>query len=135
MNIAYLSQYDATDVRSCSGTGRAVAQCLSEAGFKLNFIGPLKNQMNPVNVGRYLTHKYLLRQEDHLQRDAGFLRHFARQAEQKLAATDADLVFTPGSLPLSYLRTTLPVVMWTDCTFANLLNYYPKFSNLSARSV
>jgi len=26
-------------------------------------------------------------------------------------------------------------VMWTDCTFANLLDYYPKFSNLSARSV
>jgi glycosyltransferase involved in cell wall biosynthesis len=135
INIAYLSHYDATDVRSWSGTGRAMARCLSEAGFKLNFIGPLKHQMHPVNVGRYLTHKYLLRQEDHPQRDPGFLRHFACQAEQKLAAIDADLVFAPGGLPLSYLRTTLPVVMWTDCTFANLLDYYPKFSNLSARSV
>jgi glycosyltransferase involved in cell wall biosynthesis len=135
INIAYLSQYDATDVRSWSGTGRAMARCLNEAGFKLNLIGPLRNQMHPVNVGRYLTHKYLLRQEDHPQRDPGFLRHFALQAEQKLAATDADLVFAPGGLPLSYLRTTLPVVMWTDCTFSNLLDYYPKFSNLSARSV
>jgi glycosyltransferase involved in cell wall biosynthesis len=26
-------------------------------------------------------------------------------------------------------------VLWTDCTFANLLDYYPTFSNLSARSI
>lgn len=135
INIAYLSQYDATDVRSWSGTGRAMAQCLGEAGFRLNLIGPLKNQMHPVNVGRYLTHRYLFRQEDHPQRDPGFLRHFARQAEQKLAAINADLIFAPGGLPLAYLRTSLPVVMWTDCTFSSLLDYYPKFSNLSARSV
>jgi hypothetical protein len=35
INIAYLSHYDATDVRSWSGTGRAMARCLSEAGFRV----------------------------------------------------------------------------------------------------
>jgi hypothetical protein len=45
INIAYLSHYDATDVRSWSGTGRAMARCLNEAGFKLSPIGPLRNQI------------------------------------------------------------------------------------------
>lgn len=134
-DVAYLSQYDATDVRSWSGTGRAMAMCLREAGFQLHLVGPLKNQLHPINVGRYLAHKYLLRHGDHPQRDPSFLRYFSRQAEQKLAAINADVIFAPGGLPLSYLRTSLPVVLWTDCTFANLLNYYPAFSNLSARSI
>ena len=36
-----------------------MAYCLTEAGFRVELIGPLKNQIHSINVGRYLTHKYL----------------------------------------------------------------------------
>jgi hypothetical protein len=135
IKLAYVSQYDATNIRSWSGTGYSIAQCLRDAGLDVSLVGPLKNQYHPVNIVRYLTYKHLFRKNDHPQRDPGFLRHFSRQAEHMLQGRSVDLVFAPGSLPLCYLQTALPVALWTDCTFANLLDYYPKFSNLSARSI
>jgi glycosyltransferase involved in cell wall biosynthesis len=135
MKIAYVSQYDARDVKAWSGTGHRMAKCLSDAGLDLALVGPLKNQHHPVNIARYLVNTRVLQHNDHPQRDPGFLKHFARQAERGIAASGADLVFAPGGLPLSYLQTDRPIVLWTDCTFANLLDYYAKFSNLSARSV
>ncbi|MFL5285413.1 MAG: glycosyltransferase family 4 protein [Rhodopila sp.] len=112
-----------------------MAQSLREAGLDLHLIGPLRNQYNLANITRYLSAKYLLHKNDHPQRDPGFLRHYARQVDIRLAGAPYDVVFAPGSLPIAFLRTDRPVAMWTDCTFANLLDYYPKFSNLTARSI
>ena len=135
MKAAYVTQYDAQDIRSWSGTGYNLARSLQESGLELNFIGPLKNTVNPWNVARYVLHTKLRGKNDHPQRDPGFLRNYARQAEALLARSDADVIVAPGGLPLSYLKTELPIVLWTDCTFANLINYYPAFSDLSDRSI
>jgi 5'-nucleotidase len=55
--------------------------------------------------------------------------------ERKLATTEVDLLFAPGVLPIAYLETTLPMVIWSDCTFASMIGYYEKFSNLSQRTI
>jgi glycosyltransferase involved in cell wall biosynthesis len=135
MKVAYLTQYDATDVKYWSGTGYNMAECLKGAGIDLSYIGPLKNQRHVANAAQYGINKYLLRKNDHPQRDPAFLQSYGREASGLLERDDADLVFAPGGLPLSYLKTDRPVVLWTDCTFANLLDYYPAWSNLSARSI
>lgn len=135
MKIAYVSHYDARDIRSWSGTGSMMAQSLMSHNVELDFLGPLKNVIKPANAVQYAFNKVLLRKEDHPQRDPSFLKGFSRQVETKLVGTGADWVFAPGSFALSHLQTTLPVAMWTDCTFENLLDYYPKFRNLSPRTI
>ena len=135
MKIAYLTQYDARNIRAWSGTGFNMANCLEKAGIEIDYLGPLKYQYNPINIARYLINKYVLGKKDHPHRDPGFLRYFARQSERMLAASNADLVFAPGGFPLTYLKKDRPVVLWTDCTFANLLDYYPAWTGLSARTI
>lgn len=135
IRIAYLTYYDARDVRAWSGTGLNIAQCLSGAGFQLSYVGPLKKQYHPINGAQLLWNKLALKQNDHPQRDPAFLKHYGDQATELIRKLDADLVFCPGGLPLSYFRRDRPVVLWTDCTFANLLDYYPAFSNLSKRTI
>ena len=49
--------------------------------------------------------------------------------------SDCDVVVSPGSIPLSYVRTDKPMAFWTDVSFATMAEYYPEFSNLSARTL
>lgn len=135
MKIAYVTHFDAQNVLAWSGTGYTIGKSLKDAGFEIEYIGPLKRQYNPVNIARYLINDKILRKRDHPHRDPGYLRYYGVQVERKLQGSTADAVVSPGGLPLTYVRTPIPMVMWTDCTFANLLNYYPAFSNLSARTI
>lgn len=135
LRVAYVSYYDPRDITKWSGTGYHMHKTLAAAGVEVSLIGPLKNQHHPVNIARYLWNSKVRGLNDHPHRDPSFLRHYARQVEGQLAALDVDMVVGPGGLPLCYLETELPIVVWTDCTFASLLNYYDAFKNMSARSV
>lgn len=135
IRIAFVSIHDAKSVHANSGTIFNISQGMLRHGVQVEFIGPLSPQVNVINLSRYVINKYIFNLNDFPQRDPGFLLHYARQVERKLSVMDVDLVFGSGTLPLSYLQTDLPVVLWTDCTFANLLNYYPKYCDLSARSI
>jgi len=135
LRVAFVTPYDSRDIRNFSGSGYHIALALEEAGMEIERIGLLKNRHHPINVLRYLWNSKVLGLNDHPQRDPGFLRHYARQVEHALRDSDADLVFGAGGLALAYLETDLPMVLWTDSTFAGLLDYYDKFSNLSKRTI
>lgn len=140
MRFVYATVYDAKNVRSWSGTGYNIARSIEAQGIELLYAGNLKRQLNPINLARYAWHTKVMRRNDHPHRDPGYLRHAARQVERMIAADRAqghaqDLILAPGILPVAYIETDLPLVVWTDCTFATLLNYYAKFSNLSKRSI
>lgn len=132
---AFVTLYDARDVNMMSGTGFNISQSFLDAGLDLSFIGPLKRHVRPANVARHVFNRYLLRKNDHPQRDPGFLRGYASQVAVALREIDVDVVFGSGGLPVAYLDTDKPLVIWTDCTFANLLNYYEKYTNLSRRTI
>ena len=135
IRLAFVSIHDANSVHANSGTIFNISQGMLRHGVQIEYIGPLSPQVNALNLCRYVINKHILNQNDFPQRDPGFLLHYARQVERKLSDMDVDLVFGSGTLPLSYLNTDIPIIFWTDCTFANLLNYYPKYCNLSARSI
>jgi len=63
------------------------------------------------------------------------LRSFATQIERALARERPDLLFSPSTLPFSYLETDLPVTFCADAPFCAMHNYYHAFSKLSAAQV
>ncbi len=135
LRAAFVTLFDASDVTKMSGTGYNISQALIRSGLDLEYIGSLNKRITPLNAMKYGINRYLLGKNDMPQRDTGFLKHYARQVEQQLKTVDVDLVFASGTLPVSYLETELPFVMWTDCTFENLLDYYPRYKNLSRRTI
>jgi glycosyltransferase involved in cell wall biosynthesis len=46
-----------------------------------------------------------------------------------------DLVFSPGTLPISYLESKAPIVFWTDATVAGLVDFYPSWYGLCDESL
>lgn len=135
LRSAFVTLYDAQDVTMMSGTGYNISQSFLRAGLDLSFIGPLKRQIRPMNLAQHAINRFALRKNDHPQRDPAFLKNYSRQVEAQLKGLDVDVVFGSGGLPVSYIETDLPLVIWTDCTFANLLEYYSKYSNLSKRTI
>lgn len=135
MRVAFPSLRDARDVKNWSGTEHHMSKCLEDQGIGVEYIGNLRMQKHPVNVCRYLFNKKIRGLNDHPHRDPGFLKHCARQVQQRLRGLNVDMVFGHGTIGQAYLETDLPMAVYGDCTFANLLDYYPKFSNMSARSI
>ena len=80
--------------------------------------------------------RYRLMSKDyHRERDPLLLRYYAEQVGEALKEIDCDAVFSPGTIPLSFLETEKPTVFWTDSTFAGLVGYYPEFSNLCEETI
>jgi glycosyltransferase involved in cell wall biosynthesis len=135
MKVAYVSYKDARDIRAWSGTEHHMAKCLADRGNQIDYICPLQRPFTPVNFAYYLLATRLLGKNDMPHRDRGFLRACARQVEERLKASDASVVLGHGALPQSYIRTRLPMAVWTDATFAQMIGYYPNFTNLTARTI
>jgi glycosyltransferase involved in cell wall biosynthesis len=134
MKIAYVTTYDASNRHAWSGTGFSIHHELSRQGIEVELIGSLRQRHNRLTslsnrLWKRLGYQYLN------DRDPILLKGYAREVENRLRGTRADLILSPGTIPIAYLKTDIPIVFWTDATFGGLLDYYDTFSNLSFVSV
>ena len=131
MKIAYLTVDDPADTNAWSGINAHMAEALrKQPAVELYHVGPLRTSRILISKLKacFLTLRY--RQRYLWSRDPMLLRAYATRAE-RLLPTGCDLIFSPGTEPISYLRTNKPVVFWTDAPFAAMLNYYPWYCGLS----
>ena len=136
MQIAYVTTYDASDVRQWSGLGSYILRSLEAAGMQASPVGNLKeidlpfvSRLKRAYYTRATSKKYLK------DRDPSVLKSYAAQVQEQLDQLDTDVIFSPGTLPIAYLKTDKPVVFYTDATFAGMLDFYPWFTNLSKESI
>ena len=111
-----------------------MARSLEREGVGVEFIGPLETSLHTLRqvrsrVQRSFGAAYLY------DRDPRVLRHYARQVESRARDLAVDAIFSPGTIPIAYLDTDIPLVTWTDATFAGMLDYYPAFSKLSRATI
>ncbi|PSN11686.1 group 1 glycosyl transferase [filamentous cyanobacterium CCT1] len=134
MKIAYVTTYDSSDIHAWSGLGRHIRDCLEEAGCSVVGIGGLQQLPNKLTTFKQRFYRKLSRQYL-LNRDPSILQAYARQVEKQLQHIQPDLIFSPGTIPIAYLKTNFPIVFWTDSTFAGMVNYYPSFSGLCQETI
>lgn len=133
IHTAYVTVGDARDVRTWSGTFFYAARALAEQGFAVDPIGPLHTRYEHLAKAKEASVRLAMRRRHPRDRDPGVARRYARQVESRLRA-DHELVFAVGTLALPFLECPQPIVVWSDATFAGLLDFYPMYSNLSARA-
>lgn len=135
MKIAYVTTYDAADVRQWSGTGHFIARALQSENTTIEYVGNLKERYSLLMKGRqYLCQKLL--KKDYLRARSKTITHgYARQVAEQVARSRPDVIFSPGTIPVSYLDCDVPIVIWTDATFSGMVGFYPSFSNLTRQSI
>jgi glycosyltransferase involved in cell wall biosynthesis len=134
MKIAYVTSYDATDVKQWSGLGYHIAGALRGAGLDLDEVGPLTTASSRLLMFKKLAYRGLGGRRHMINREPSVARGYASQITQRLDRF-ADVVFSPGSIPVSCLECRQPIAFWTDATFAGVLNFYDVFSHLSAETI
>jgi len=130
-----VTTYDAADIRNWSGTGYYIAKSLMEQSLSVEFIGPLSEYRSLLFKAKQFAYLMLTKKRYRREREPSILKAYSQQVSERLENTDADIVFSPGTIPISYLECRQPIVFWTDSTFAGLLDFYPEFSDLSEESV
>lgn len=76
-------------------------------------------------------------QRFHAERQHDIARELARSVRMQLERMPEapDVILSSSSLPMAYLRTTIPMAFWTDATFASMLGFYEDFTELSAGTI
>jgi glycosyltransferase involved in cell wall biosynthesis len=137
MKIAFVTTYDATDINSWSGTPYYMSKSFIDYGVEVEFIGNLKSPSRLIPRIKEIVFNRLFKGkfgEFISFYEPSNLKCFAAQVEKKLQVSNADIVFSPGALPIAYLKTNKPIVMWSDATFAVMHNY-SGFTNLCSSTI
>jgi glycosyltransferase involved in cell wall biosynthesis len=136
MRVAYVSQFDPNDPTVWSGTVYNMARSLELGRMDVERVGPIEVEA-PLSTRLAAAWNIRVQKSTHYQteRHPGLLKAMAKETERELADREWDLILSPGTLPLAYLRTDAPVAIWSDCTFACMHNFYPDYKNLPESTV
>jgi len=134
MKVAYITHYDSQDVRYWSGLGYYIARSLEQQGIELIRI----NCSVPFSVLQRMRRgwtKICHRRIRQIEREPAYLRKVAAKISAQLTGEEYDLVFSPGSLPVSYLQTAKPIVFFTDATYDCMARQYGGLKGLARDSL
>jgi glycosyltransferase involved in cell wall biosynthesis len=133
MKIAYVTSYDAKDVRNWSGLGYFIGKMLEESGHEVDYIGNLNFKNKYFFKSKKLLHKFV--GKNYLwERQYSIAKHFAKQISRRISP-ETDIIFCPGTLPIAFLNSDKPKVCYTDALFAGMIDYYPSFCNLTTKVI
>jgi glycosyltransferase involved in cell wall biosynthesis len=137
LRIAYLSAADPSDKRAWSGIHYTIFHKLQEQVGDVTALGPYAPTalMNRGKAFSLLSRKVLGKRFSHLHSIA-LSKNYANYFQKKLLEEKYDLIFAvAASSELAFLETELPVFYTADATFANMIDYYPYYSNLMQKSI
>ena len=139
MKIAYVTPFDASTPNiqnNWSGTGYYIGQSLENQSIPVDYIGPLQDKLVIQTVNKFKNRYYKFLKKNYVGYiNQLILKDYANQISTKLNASNADVVLSASSDSITYLECDRPIVFWADATFANLIDFYPAYSNLCEESI
>jgi glycosyltransferase involved in cell wall biosynthesis len=136
MKLDLVTPYDPKALNSWGGgVSYFMANAFKEQSVLVDCIGPVKEKKNKFISLKWHFYKYILREIYHTNRAPSIAKGFARQVEEQLAIRDTDVVLSLLTPPMAYLDCNQSLVLWADATFADLIDFYPEFTNLCQETI
>lgn len=135
MKIAFITTDDASNILSWSGLSYYISKSLQGGGNSIEYIGNLSRNFSAINFVKRVYYSKILHKKFPLERTVASAKDYSREVAKRLTKIDHDCVFSPGTIPIAYLNTDVPKVIYTDATFACMLDYYDIFKNLSSDTI
>ncbi|MDR1683623.1 MAG: glycosyltransferase family 4 protein [Candidatus Symbiothrix sp.] len=131
MKIAYVTTWDATDIREWSGTVYHIAEALKMQNADLQYLDKLPVRPTLFSNLRKKFYSRVFGKQIHLEVESSVLKYNAKRILSQLQP-DTDVIFSPSSLQIAYINSDKFKVFYTDAVFASLVNRMPWMSNLAA---
>ncbi|MFC2106987.1 glycosyltransferase family 4 protein [Bacteroidota bacterium] len=133
--IAFVTTFNPKGKTSWAGTSRYMARALEKHIGDIVFLGPLQPNVSLLDYFGRIVKKLTGRTYD-ISHSIIVARKYAKILESKLSKDKYDFIFAPASATaLAYLKTSIPIIYYTDTTFNSLYNYYEWFSGFNFLSV
>lgn len=133
MKIAYICEYDSSDINSWSGTNLFIKNALTWQGAEVYAIDKLENKRSKWLKIKKLLYNATLRRFQPI-RDIEAAKAYAQQIEERLLP-NTDAIIGPSSVITAFLSTNIPTFFYTDATFDGMLGYYNEFKQLCAETL
>lgn len=139
MRVAYVTPFDSRTLNvqnNWSGTGYYIAQAIKAQSISLDYVGPLEDKFSLEVINKCKSSYYKFFGKNYIKYiEPLILRDYAKQIFEKLHCTKTDIVFSASSDSVAYLECDQPIIFWADSTFANVIDFYPAYSNLCKESL
>jgi glycosyltransferase involved in cell wall biosynthesis len=133
LKIAYVTMYDGTNISNWSGTGYYISLALQKYVGDVTYIGNLRYKKYIDDYIRKIFNKAILKKTYRIERTQRSGEYYAEQVSCQLKRQNYDLIFSPGTMEIAYLDTSLPIVVYIDATFNSMVGYYWK--NLAMKTI
>jgi glycosyltransferase involved in cell wall biosynthesis len=127
--IAYVTSFESQDIHAWSGLIYHIKRALTDAGAEAESLSNLKKGALLTCGFKKLFYQFVRKKDYHRDREPQLMKSYSQQIN-RLLRPEHDLVFSPGTLAIGSLETDKPTAIWTDATFANLVESYPEYQNL-----
>jgi glycosyltransferase involved in cell wall biosynthesis len=134
MKIAYVTEYDARDINAWSGLGYFIAKSLEDQGAEIHYIDNLKTSCSAKYKILEKYFSFFFRCIYRKNRSKSLALSYARQIQKRLH-TDDEVLLSPSSIPVSLLKSRIPIVFYTDATLASMIDFYPEFKKYCSGSI
>lgn len=130
LHVAFASLRPASDIRAWSGTIHFMAKALEQQGLELHHVGKLFPRRLWVNkaVNRACRMAGLPGPLP-LERSFPMARRYAQAIGAFARRGGHDLIFSPSSIPVALLNTSIPKVFYTDATFGDMVESSPIYGS------
>ncbi len=133
MKILFINDKRHDDVKNWSGTTAHMAEMLEKLGHQVFYIDNLTGSFFLRCFYRGVM-SLLTGKQVKANREPAVLKSMARRRDRVKRKYDYDLIFTPNSMCLCYLKDRKPSVLYTDATYGGMEGFYPNFTAVSART-
>jgi glycosyltransferase involved in cell wall biosynthesis len=135
MRIGFVNRLDPHSVRSWSGILPFMAKALQKHVGEVVYLGPNRDYATKAilymilrinQISHLLSGKYFVMEQNRL-----LSYRLGQVFRKKLRDANCDILFAPSaSIEIAYLKTDLPIVYFSDLTWATIVDYYPEYSSL-----
>ncbi len=133
MKIVYLnSPFDASDYNFSFGVGWILVNQFRKFGIEVELVGPYNEKFVFFNKVRQKITPILTGKKYFRARDINILKEISNSINRDLENIDYDAIFSYGTLLVSELKSTKPIIIFTDAIFESLKDFYKDYSNLTA---
>lgn len=134
LNLSFVDPYSTSTISWGGGVSYFMSKAFSEHSTTVNFI-PVEEKKNKLVSLKWYFYTKLIKKTYHTNREPSVAKNFSSQIERALKENKTDAILSLFIPQVAYLKSEKPLIIWTDATFNNLINFYPEFTDLCPETV
>jgi glycosyltransferase involved in cell wall biosynthesis len=100
-------------------------------GAEIHYVGKLKKRPYLPEKFKELFFNKIHHKTYHYNRNPKVIYNYGKQANKALSKIEHDVILSFSGPSIALLKTKKPLVLWADAVFADIINFYPEFTNMA----